>query len=180
MNCKSCKKEIPQGRVDLGYKVCVDCSEVERYGCVDIVYHKTGNTIQIMPQEDAAKINKLSQRTGFGTLRGLKSGSAPKYKTKIDKGCSLTRVGSEANYNKVGEKCMLWVELEDWDRVDSTLEKAKKDFEISSLQYQKLKRIMKEFMPKVETNLKINIEHKKIDDEIEKQFRHWRNSKIYK
>jgi hypothetical protein len=180
MNCKSCKKEIPQGRVDLGYKVCVDCSDVERYGCVDIVYHKTGNTIQIMPQEDAAKINKLSQRVGFGTLRGLKSGSATKYKTKIDKGCSLTQIGSEANFNKVGEKCMLWVELEDWDRVDSTLEKAKKDFEISSLQYQKLKRIMKEFMPKVETNLKINIEHKKIDDEIEKQFRHWRNSKIYK
>ena len=59
MNCKNCKKEIPQGRVDLGYKVCVDCSDVERYGCVDIVYHKTGNTIQIMPQEDAAKINKL-------------------------------------------------------------------------------------------------------------------------
>ena len=86
MNCKNCKKEIPQGRVDLGYKVCVDCSDVERYGCVDIVYHKTGNTIQIMPQEDAAKINKLSQRVGFGTLRGMRSGSQPKYKTKIDKG----------------------------------------------------------------------------------------------
>lgn len=178
MNCKSCKKEIPQGRVDLGYKVCVDCSDVERYGCVDIVYHKTGNTIQIMPQEDAAKINKLSQRTGFGTLRGLKSGSAPKYKTKIDKGCSLTQVGSESNYNKVGEKCMLWVELEDWDRVDSTLEKAKKDFEISSLQYQKLKRVMDALRPKQEKV--INTIETKIDDEIEKSFRHWRNSKIYR
>jgi hypothetical protein len=131
-----------------------------------------------MPQEDAAKINKLSQRTGFGTLRGMRSGSQPKYKTKIDKGCSLTQIGSEANFNKVGEKCMLWVELEDWDRVDSTLEKAKKDFEISSLQYQKLKRVMSALKPKQEK--KINIAETKVDEEIEKSFRYWRNSKIYR
>ena len=130
-----------------------------------------------MPQEDAAKINKLSQRVGFGTLRGMRSGSQPKYKTKIDKGCSLTQIGSEANFNKVGEKCMLWVELEDWDRVNSTLEKAKKDFEISSLQYQKLKRVMDALRPKQEKVIN-NIEAK-VDEEIENSFRHWRNSKIY-
>ena len=48
MNCKKCNSEIPKKRIDLGYTTCIDCSTVEQYGCVDIVYHKTGNTVQPM------------------------------------------------------------------------------------------------------------------------------------
>ena len=69
LQCK-CKKIIPQGRVDLGYKNCVDCSTTERYGCVPITYHKTGNSIQIMSRSDAAKIAKMTQRRGYGTMLG--------------------------------------------------------------------------------------------------------------
>ena len=58
----------PQQRVDLGYKVCVQCSTVEQYGCAPITFHKTGNSIQIMSSEDAARIAKLTQRRGYGTL----------------------------------------------------------------------------------------------------------------
>ena len=67
MKCK-CKNTIPQQRVNLGYKVCVQCSTVEQYGCAPITFHKTGNSIQIMSSEDAAKIAKLTQRRGYGTL----------------------------------------------------------------------------------------------------------------
>ena len=42
MKCK-CKDIIPQGRVRLGFKVCVKCSTVERYGCAPVINHKTGN-----------------------------------------------------------------------------------------------------------------------------------------
>ena len=66
MKCK-CKRNIPQARVDLGYKTCVTCSTVEPYGCVSITYHKTGNTIQIMPKEQAKRIRKLGARRGYGT-----------------------------------------------------------------------------------------------------------------
>ena len=69
MNCK-CDNIIPQGRVALGYKSCVDCSTTERYGCVPITYHKTGNSIQIMSRSDAAKIAKMTQRRGYGTMLG--------------------------------------------------------------------------------------------------------------
>ena len=47
LQCK-CNKIIPQGRVDLGYTVCVDCSTTEQYGCAPLINHKTGNSIQIM------------------------------------------------------------------------------------------------------------------------------------
>ena len=66
MKCK-CNNEIPQGRVNLGYKVCINCSTVERYACAPITYHKTGNTIQIVSQSQAAALAKAGRRKGYGT-----------------------------------------------------------------------------------------------------------------
>ena len=177
MICKKCNESIPQARVDLGYKVCVECSEVERYGCVDIVYHKTGNTIQIMPKEEADQINKLAQRTGFGTLRALRSGKSTTQKTKIGKGCSKAFVGSEHSFKRVGEKCMMWADIEDWQMVTKTLQKAKDSFEISGGQYNRLLRIFKELMPKEEKKVR---EEKPVSEEITNVFRNWKNSKTYR
>jgi hypothetical protein len=67
MNCKKCNNTIPQQRLAFGYTSCVKCSTTEAYGCVNITYHKTGNTIQIMPKTQAARIRKLSARRGYGT-----------------------------------------------------------------------------------------------------------------
>ena len=69
MKCK-CKKIIPIQRVNLGFKVCVDCSQTEQYGCVPLINHKTGNSIQIMSSSDAARISKMTQRRGYGTMLG--------------------------------------------------------------------------------------------------------------
>ena len=67
MNCK-CGSIIPNVRVNLGYKTCVECSTVEQYGCAPLINHKTGNSIQIMSQSDAAKIAKMTRRRGYGTM----------------------------------------------------------------------------------------------------------------
>ena len=64
--CK-CGNIIPPQRLALGYTECVNCSSTEAYGCVAITYHKTGNTIQIMPKAQAARIRKLTARRGYGT-----------------------------------------------------------------------------------------------------------------
>ena len=69
MNCK-CTKIIPQGRVNLGFTTCVDCSTTEKYGCAPVINHKTGNSIQIMSSSDAKRIAKLTQRRGYGTMLG--------------------------------------------------------------------------------------------------------------
>ena len=67
MKCK-CKNIIPMQRVNLRFKVCVDCSTTEQYGCSAVTYHKTGNSIQIMSSSDAARIAKITQRRGYGTM----------------------------------------------------------------------------------------------------------------
>ena len=69
MKCK-CNNIIPQGRVNLGYKVCVECSTTEQYGCAPLINHKTGNSIQIMSSSDAARVAKMTQRRGYGTMLG--------------------------------------------------------------------------------------------------------------
>ena len=69
LQCK-CGDIIPQGRVDLGYKVCVSCSTTEQYGCAPLINHKTGNSIQIMSSRDAEKIARLTRRRGYGTMLG--------------------------------------------------------------------------------------------------------------
>ena len=70
MKCIKCKNIIPEGRVKLGYKVCVNCSTTERYGCAPVINHKTGNSIQIMSSSDAARIARLTRRKGYGTTLG--------------------------------------------------------------------------------------------------------------
>ena len=67
MICK-CKNIIPEQRVNLGYSVCISCSTVEQYGCAPLTNHKTGNSIQIMSSSDAARIAKMTQRRGYGTM----------------------------------------------------------------------------------------------------------------
>jgi len=69
MKC-NCNKIIPQGRVNLGFTTCVDCSKTEKYGCAPLINHKTGNSIQIMSSSDAKRIAKLTQRRGYGTMLG--------------------------------------------------------------------------------------------------------------
>lgn len=180
MNCKKCNETIPQGRADLGYSVCVECSEVEKYGCVDVVQHKTGNTIEVLSRKDAEQANKLTQRTGFGTLRSLRSGTtAKKEKLTSGKCCSTAFVGNEKSFEKVGKDCMMWVELEDWGRVTYTLQRALDKRDISKGQWNQLTKIFKEFMPKKENKVqKTTI--KPIDEEISHAFKNWRNSKIYR
>jgi hypothetical protein len=39
---------------------------------VAIANHKTGNEIQIMPMEDAQRLYRLSQRSGYGVCKGMK------------------------------------------------------------------------------------------------------------
>ena len=67
MICK-CKNIIPQGRVQLGYKVCVDCSQTERSGCAPLINAGPGSATQIMSSSDAARIAKLTRRRGYGTM----------------------------------------------------------------------------------------------------------------
>ena len=61
MKCK-CKITIPEGRLGLGYRTCVNCSTTELYSYIPIIEHKTGNTIQIVSQSLSAAVHKAWRR----------------------------------------------------------------------------------------------------------------------
>jgi len=61
MYCK-CGSKIPKVRLDYSYKSCVRCSSVQTYSYVPIIYHKTGNTIQIVDQATSAAVHKSWRR----------------------------------------------------------------------------------------------------------------------
>jgi len=71
MICK-CGIKIHPKRIEMGYRVCVDCSTESAWSAVQVVYHKTGNTIEVVKDpEVAALATAMSQRTGFGVMKGL-------------------------------------------------------------------------------------------------------------
>ena len=140
MNCK-CKKIIPQARLDLGYTECVECSTVEKLGCIDTINHKTGNTIQVMSRSDADKASKLTKRAGFGTLRSLR-GASVKTSTKILHGCRLTKVGSQQLYEQVGKTYVDYYDV-DQDLAARYLQRALDNYEISQLQYNSIIKLTK-------------------------------------
>ena len=141
MKCK-CSNIIPEKRIQMGYKVCVECSTTERYGCIDIIYHKTGNTIEILDAEDARKMKKLSQRRGFGSLRSMGPGSSDTGKKVIHFGASLAFIGTPENFEKEGEKAVVYLETFGIEKAIKSIESAHKSCRISNEQALRLKKII--------------------------------------
>ena len=133
-----CNHNIPQARLDLGYKVCVECSTEEKLGCIDTINHKTGNTVQVMSREDADKASKLTKRAGFGILRSMSGGSSQrKTKYKYD-GCSTTYVGNDVMFEQIGKTYMDYLEVDE-EIAQRYLDRALQRLAISQLQYNKIK-----------------------------------------
>ena len=171
MHCVNCKSEIPEVRVQLGYSDCVDCSTVEQVGCIDICYHKTGNTIQVTDKATAAKVNKLSQRAGYGIMRGLRGGKSPKSNTRLTGSVAIFRMPTEEDYARTLKQlehnldrgrdwCIDWIESLYASHV------------ISSTHVFNLRTIINTLLPIPD---KITYtEDDKVDDEIAYAFRNWK------
>ena len=73
MNCSLCNIEIPQGRIDMGYTICTNCSTEEKVSCHTIYPHKTGGYIQVVSKEESENLNRLDRRgTSKKTARHYK------------------------------------------------------------------------------------------------------------
>ena len=68
MNCSLCNIEIPQGRIDMGYTICTNCSTEEKVSCHTIYPHKTGGYIQVVSKEQSENLNRLDRR-GTGGIK---------------------------------------------------------------------------------------------------------------
>lgn len=143
MKCKTCSKTLPSKRIELGFIHCVDCSTVDAYGTVGITYHKTGNTLQHVDKETAAKINKDSRRNTYGSnLGSIKSGGYKEFSGKINKGCSLAFVGNDKLYERIGEEAMFKLDLLGLDKALSFIHRKYESASLTYDQYLKLKKVL--------------------------------------
>jgi hypothetical protein len=143
MICKNCDNVLPRKRVELGFRHCVDCSTIETYGTIDIVYHKTGNTVEHVDKATADKVNKMSRRSGFGSSLGKIGKGGPKeFSGKIEIGCSTAQVGSQGMFDKVGTEMMFQYDLHGYDKAITYLERCFKNMSINQTQYIKLKTVL--------------------------------------
>jgi len=143
MHCTTCNAPIPQKRFELGFRDCVSCSDVETYGCVNIINHKTGNTVQPLPKSQAAAINKIGDRKRFGTvLKGGSKSTTYNPGKEIKHGCSTVFVGSNENYHIAGEQAMKLLDTKGTDAALLFLDKQVKEYYISGSQAFKLKRLI--------------------------------------
>jgi hypothetical protein len=122
MICK-CGSQIPEKRLELGYKTCVDCSTESRWTIVPVNYHKTGNTAEVIKDpEVAADFLFQSQRKSFGVLRGMtqsrrRPGSNPIQREKIHlepqllKSRERERYLPEYDFEGVGKEAMEMAEM---------------------------------------------------------------------
>lgn len=180
LNCISCKNEINPLRLKAlpNTKVCVECSTTEQVGCVDITYHKTGNTIQVMDKESATKINKLARRGNFGIMTGMKGGSGGASKSKIIGKIKVWRQPTEEDYQKALHRVGELIELGDREKCFSYIEDQYASKAINSKHTYNLRVIVDTLIPKpvaVATTC-----DETIDDEIMYAFKNWKNTKVYK
>tara|TARA_R110000822_G_scaffold297032_1_gene419596 strand:- start:249 stop:791 length:543 start_codon:yes stop_codon:yes gene_type:complete len=180
MNCTKCKKDIDARRLKAlpQTNVCVNCSTEDYVSCVDVIYHKTGNTIQIMDKESADKIKKLSRRSGFGIMAGMKGGSGGGTSSKVLGNVTVFRIPTEEDYQDVLKRLG---EMLDFASREKCLKYVERQYEsklISSKHLFNLKTIINTLLPLPKKKEVIIDEI--LDEEIIHTFRNWKNSKIYK
>ena len=70
--CSVCEIDLPNERIHLGYKECLDCSEVDKYSSHTVYPHKTGGYIQPMSVEQSNNLKRLDRRSSGGSSRKAK------------------------------------------------------------------------------------------------------------
>ena len=61
-NCSKCDTKMPDERVHLGYRECVECSSVEPYSAHVVYPHKTGAFVQPVSTETKKSLDRLDRR----------------------------------------------------------------------------------------------------------------------
>ena len=61
-NCVKCNATMPDERVHLGYRECVECSSIEPYSAHVVYPHKTGAFVQPVSSETKKNLDRLDRR----------------------------------------------------------------------------------------------------------------------
>ena len=69
--CKQCEDALTDERIKLGYDVCVECSDTQKYSSHTVYPHKTGGYIQPVSSEKSDELKRLDRR-GISSNRKAK------------------------------------------------------------------------------------------------------------
>lgn len=144
MYCK-CGAKIPEVRVKAGYKTCVKCSTEEKWGCSHVVYHKTGNTIEVIKDKELCEqINAMAQRPAFGVCRGMKGNVKKKcarsVKPRVKKDPEMV-----PTFSFIGATAMDLYERENIEASHKYIDECVKKRWLSQYRANRIIRIIKEF-----------------------------------
>ena len=183
MKCIKCKDKIDARRLKAlpQTKVCVNCSTTEAVSCVDITYHKTGNTIQIMDKESADKINKMAKRSGFGIMAGMKGssgGGSSKLSSLGKTSANVFRMATEEDYQRALKGLELFIDTEDREKCLKYVKEQYDSKLINSKHSFNLRQIIDTLLPPPKKTVAFRDET--VDEEVSHVFRNWKNSSIYK
>jgi hypothetical protein len=110
---------------------------------VNIINHKTGNTVQPLPKEQAAAINKIGDRKRFGTvLKGGSKSSTYNPGKDIKVGASSSFVGTPELFNQVGEQAMKLLDTKGLDTAVAYVDKEVRCYSINAIQAFKIKTVL--------------------------------------
>ncbi len=102
MNCSMCGNNVPKGRSELGYTICVNCSTEEKVACHTIYPHKTGGYIQVVSKEQSENLNRLDRRGYSGVKKAKNYKSIIKKKSEdLDKTAKVVRNRTSSSDNIV-------------------------------------------------------------------------------
>ena len=72
IQCSRCDSTIPNGRLEMGYTICMNCSTEEKVSCHTIYPHKTGGYIQVVSKQESENLNRLDRRGYSGMKKATK------------------------------------------------------------------------------------------------------------
>ena len=88
-NCIQCQVKLPDERIHLGYKECVECSSVEPYSAHIVYPHKTGAFVQPVSQETKKNLDRFDRRAvkvgGKMSAPNIKEWTMSEPKPKVEK-----------------------------------------------------------------------------------------------
>jgi len=117
-----------------------------------VIYHKTGNTIEIVKDPEVAEqVNQMARRTGFGVMKGMTGGSRrqpiaqPSTRTlqpvpPSDK--VLSRRPLETDMEGVGQEAMQIAEIDSIDSAVKHIQQAHRERRILQKQAEQLIQII--------------------------------------
>mgnify|MGYP003138912341 FL=1 len=109
-NCSKCDTKMPDERIHLGYKECVECSSVEPYSAHVVYPHKTGAYVQPVSSSIKKDLDRLDRRAvkvgGKMSAPNIKEWTMPEPKVIKEPKPQQKVYYNQVNFNDSFKQCI--------------------------------------------------------------------------